>query len=294
MVNFARVLVALDMSGMDQHLLELIGQLSANEMFEKIYFLHVTPDFTVPTNIDAEFHKLFSQDYPVDERLRDKIALDVTEVIGELPGVDVSVEVREGNPYKKLMHWLEVKEVDLLVVGHKAKSEGSGITARRVARHAPCNILLVPPQSSAPKSILVPIDFSAASARALRTAIDLRKENPGLTIRALYIVDQPPTDYYMRPFEDSGFRGLLREAAAKSFNTFCEREKLSQDAFSFDLVDNVYSSVALHINEYAEAQNVDWIVLGAQGHSALESFVFGSVTEKLVEHNTKQVILIVR
>ena len=50
----------------------------------------------------------------------------------------------EGIPYEKLIHWIKVKEIDLLVVGHKEVSDGSGITAKRVARTSKCNVIFVP------------------------------------------------------------------------------------------------------------------------------------------------------
>ena len=116
-----------------------------------------------------EFHKLFAPEYPVDEKIRDKIALDVQDTFESLKGIDLSIEVREGAPYEKLIHWTDVKDVDLLVVGQKQTSEGSGITAKRVARKSKCNVLFIPEKASSDISnILVPIDFSDNSAKAFK------------------------------------------------------------------------------------------------------------------------------
>ena len=65
----------------------------------------------------------------------------------------------------------------MLVVGKKEVSEGSGITARRVARNAACNILFLPVNSfQEVEHLIVPIDFSSNSLQALHTAPGYQKQ----------------------------------------------------------------------------------------------------------------------
>ncbi len=54
------------------------------------------------------------------------------------------VEVREGKPYQKLLHWLCIKDADLLIIGQKKNPGKSELTAKRVARTAPTSVLIVP------------------------------------------------------------------------------------------------------------------------------------------------------
>lgn len=295
MQSFQRVLIALDLSGMDDYLLGALRKLAAPLGVEKAYFLHVMPDFTVPKDVDVEFHKLFAPEYPVDEKVRDKLALDIQEKLGENLELETSLEIREGKPYNKLLHWTEVKEINLMAVGHKKTSEGSGITARRVARHAKCSVLFVPEKEVGEiKNILVPVDFSANSARAVRTALELKKGSANTTVTCLYIIDLPPSDYYMRPLQNSGFRGVLRESAENAYQKFLKNYELEESALQVEFLENSYSNIAVHIDEYAQNNEFDMLVLGAQGHSLLESFIFGSVTEKLVDKNKEQPILVIR
>ncbi len=294
-MTLSRIMVALDLSPMDEHLMRAVCYYHAFMKVDKAYFLHIIPDFSMPKEVDIEFQKLFAPEYPIDEKVTDKINLDLTEVFGEKPPFEAKVEVREGQPLAKLLRWVEVKEIDCVVVGRKQQSEGSGITARRVAREAKSNILFVP---DAPlryvRKILVPIDFSENSARAVQQAYAWKKRNPEIQIQGLYLIDLPPTDYYLRPVPRSGFQDILKTSAESAFKKFVKRNNLADVAIEMVYIDNVYSNVAHHIDEFAKKNGADMIVVGAQGHNRLNRFVFGSVTERLAERNHEIPLMIIR
>ncbi len=297
METFHRVLVALDLSIMDRKLLQYTAMITPVLDAERIYFLHVMPDFSMPKNLDVEFHSLFAPEYPVDEKVRDKIALDVQEILDDSLEVDFKVEVVEGSPYEKLIHWTKVKEIDLLLVGHKAVSEGSGITPKRVARRSTCNVLFVPDEGEvALRKILVPLDFSENSLRALRTALKIKKRlDDEPEISCIYIVDMPPADYYIRPFYESGYRQVLMDSAHKAYYNFLNENSIDDKLLAPPVFrSNDYSNVAAHLHEYIDDYGTDLVIMGAQGHTAFEKLIYGSVTEKLVEKCKQTPILIVR
>lgn len=292
MKNFNRALVALDLTDMDQAILTYVKNLFELFETEKTYFVHIVPDFSVPQNLDAEFHHLFSSKYPVDEKIKSKLALDIQDHFSEESRYEV--DVREGKPYEKLLHWAQVKEIDLLVVGYKKESTGSGITAKRVARNANSHILFVPESPQWPlKHILVPIDFSDHSLKALKAALALKDEIPELNIQVLYVVDLPPADAYVSP-KVTGYRALLVESAEKAFVKYCKEHDINQDEIRVAFVPNQLHNTARHILDYAANNTVDLILMGAQGHGMLERFIFGSVTERLVQKNLGKPILIMR
>lgn len=293
--SFERVLIGLDLSSADEGILRAAAALLPVLGCKSVYFFHVVPDFSMPADIEVEFHKLFSTDYPVDEKIRDKIASQVETFFGTPPGVEMHIEVVEGKPFQKLIHWIEVKDIDLLIVGHKQVSEGSGIVPRRVARQNNCHILFVPEKGRPDiHKILSPIDFSAPSANALRVAEMIAQAGNGADLRALYVVDMPPADYYMRSFDSDGFREVLRQSAKTAFANFITEQEFEGHTFREIIMDNAYSNVAQHIAEYAREMQAGLIVIGAQGHSALENILFGSVTEKVLARESQSAVLVVR
>ena len=116
--TFPIILAALDLSAQDKQILKVlktVGELSATE---KAYLFHISPDFSVPENLEATYHNLFNATLPIDERMREDILKQVEETWENYPSFAYSVEIREGKPYQKLIHWLNIKEADLLVFLH--------------------------------------------------------------------------------------------------------------------------------------------------------------------------------
>ncbi len=293
--KFSRALVALDLSSMDKELIRYISEAYAQLEIKRVYFVHIMPDFTAPRKEDPRFQKLFNPEEPLDEKIRQRIQEQVDEILGQPEGLEVVVNVIEGKPYQKLMHWLEVKEANLLILGKKPDSEGSGITAKRVARHAHCHVLLVAPRARGQwRKLLAPIDFSTHSAQALQFAFQARQKDPELEVQGLYIVEMPMEDYYYAKPSYPGYRSVLLESAREAFQSFMKSNRLDTAELEMDFVENDYGNVSGHIAEYAKNEQPDLLVVGAQGHSAMDRFLFGSVTEKLLEKVKGLTVMLIR
>lgn len=294
MTTFSRTLVAMDLSVMDPKLLQWVGTLDSKFGFQKVYFLHVMPDFSAPKNVDIEFHALFSTDYPADEKAHDRIAEDIEKILGKRPGLEIAVEVREGKPYQKVIHLSEAKDIELLVIGRKKQSEGSGISARRIARAAKCNVMVVPENAAVKlQHIMVPVDFCDLSAKALRVALELAQNNPDIKITALYVMDLPPSNYFERPYANKGMQEMLHKAANETFDNFlAEFGDMSTVALEKVILDNTLDHTARHITSFSLQQHADLIIMGAQGHSTWDNLWFGSVTEHVVEMAASPVLVI--
>ena len=295
MQTFKRALVALDLSDVDKSVLQFIGQQAEALGIQKLYLLHIIPDFAMPEQADVAFQQKFSPDIPVDERVRKRLKDALRDAFGGKPSVEWEIEVREGKPYEKLLHWIEVKQINLLVVGKKVVSEGSGITAKRVARNASCSVLFVPKIKMAKtQQVVVPNDFSEHSAKALQTAVHLSRQIGGVPVHSLHVVDLPPEDYYNRAEPGQGYRGLLMESAKKAGRDFLKQQRLRDEDIVEVYRENFTNSAARHIIEYADEQENALLVMGAKSHSPFEAFLFGSVTEKLAESVADQPLLILR
>jgi nucleotide-binding universal stress UspA family protein len=295
MQTFNRALVALDLSKLDREVLQFFAHNSAALGIDKAYFVHIIQDFTMPANIDVEFQKLFAPEYPVDEKVRDKIGLDVAEALSRGQALEHVIEVIEGKPYEKLVHWVKVKEIDLLVVGKKSVSEGSGITARRVVRNTECNVLFLPGGQLKPvRNIIVPLDFSERSQRAIAVARRISQRLPEAILHGLYVVDLPPEDYYAQSRPGTGYRGILLESAHEAYQSFLRENDLPDDLFEMSFIENESYNIAQHIEAFAAEKEAPLIVMGARGHTPLEAFFFGSVTEKLLDRLSLAPVLVVR
>ena len=137
--------------------------------------------------------------------------------------------------------------------------------------------------------LLVPVDGSENSLRALETAIFLSKKTDA-QITALHIMEKAPT-VYIHPQKE--LEELLRSYRRESEQIL---EKCQEIGNNNGVKLNAAISegnVASKIIQYAEKGLFDMIVMGHRGSGKFREMVLGSVSEKVL-HQTKCSVLIVR
>lgn len=290
-----RAVVALDLGPVDDGILRMTGL--ADQLFQlsKIYFVHIIPDFGAPQNPDLDFHDKFTTEVPVDEVVTSRIEKAIHHRFGSRFKQQMAIEVIEGKPYRKLAHWAEVKDADLLVFGKKKKSSGSGITARRAARQVAANLLLVPENPpSVIKRILVPMDFSENSVRALQQAVQVSKRYPEAKIQVVHLIRTLTADHYYGLSAMANYRAEALLASRKAYEKILADLQLTEEEAPIVFLDDHYGNVFRYLWEYVEQEQPDLVIMGAQGHSAVHHFLYGSVTEDFVDYCEGIPILVVR
>jgi nucleotide-binding universal stress UspA family protein len=296
MQTFSRILVALDLSPMDAYLIEYARKVAGVFRSSQVYFVHIIPDLSLPKSEQLEFRQRFAPETPVDEQVSRQLGEKIKSHWGETGQTQWSIDVIEGKPYTQLLRWLEIKKIELLVIGQKQESLGSGITSRKLANNASCSVLFVPEKKPREGShLLVPVDFSKDSAQALHLALGWKlKSGENARVTALHITDLIAAGYYLDRQEFENFNRFLTDTAMESFNRFLADYNLPGDQLEEQLLRNDEGSISDRIIEFAKQDNADWILVGAQGHGAIERFFFGSITEKLVSQPLPAPTLVVR
>lgn len=290
-----RAVIALDLSEMDQQIIRMAKL--ACDLYEltRLYFVHIIPNFADPRHPDLVFHTKFSTDVPIDEAVARKLQEEVTAQFGGWQEDHLAIEVVEGKPYQKLARWAEVKDADLLVFGKKQKSAGSGITARRAARQVGCNLFLIPENPpSTIKRILVPMDFSENSVRALQHALHAKEHFPEAEIQVVHLVRTLTADHYYGVSQVANYRSEAIAAARKAYENIRDELQIKEAEAPIKFLDDHYGNVFRYLWEYTEESQPDLVIMGAQGHSAVHHFLYGSVTEDFVDYCEGIPILVVR
>ena len=135
--------------------------------------------------------------------------------------------------------------------------------------------------------ILCPVDFSETSERALAYALELAAADS--LVEVLHVLQ--PLPGYMWP---EGLVGTpdeyvtqIRQEADKNLAALVERHHHP----TVTIVSSVREGRAdTTICEAAE--DADLIVMGTHGRSAIERLLVGSVTERVVRHATKPVLVV--
>ncbi len=186
-------------------------------------------------------------------------------------------------------------ETDLIIIGQKKQTPGTGVLATRLARRAMCNLLIIP-EGAEPKvkKILVPVDFSKYSKLALETVValsQLRGNEIEVYAQNVYAV---PAGYHYTGKTYEEFAEIMRENAEKELQkllaTVDTRGLKIIPVCSMDVNDNLASDIYDLANEIQP----DGIVIGAKGRSAAASLLLGSMSEKLVGSRMAFPLLIVR
>ena len=288
------IMVAMDMTAADEALVQYTRLMADGFDAKKLYFIHVERDLNLSDDLKKQHGKLLEQ-VPVDERLEASMEKTVNKFFADNEGLDMEIEVVEGKPFDALLHRAEIKKVDLLIAGNKPVDGGSGITIKKVARNAKSSILFVPTLAHKDiKRILVPVDFSKQSLSALQAALHLQSHLGGTEVCCLHVYDIPDVNYFKisRNFEQ--FAQIIENNAREAMDNFFVKHDLQDKGIKTAFVENSAFSPAKHINEYAERIGYDLIAMGAAGHSAIESFLFGSVAESLPVYAKSIPVLVIR
>lgn len=125
--------------------------------------------------------------------------------------------------------------------------------------------------------ILVPIDFSECSRKALTYALSFARQF-GASIELIYVVETPPPIPGLMDFPQPNV------SAAKA-----AREKLAELTLDLDATVRISARTDLgipheEIIRAAEEQNIDLIILGTHGRSGLRRFFLGSTTDRVLRH----------
>lgn len=140
------------------------------------------------------------------------------------------------------------------------------------------------------KTILTPVDFSAATARVIEAALELARGSDGKLV-LLHIV-QPPivtSDYGLAMENVQEILAVSEKAAARQLSHLASQVKAKGgDA----RVMQINGAAVTGILESAERLKADYIVMGSHGHTALYDLLVGSTTHGVLKRATCPVLVV--
>ncbi len=186
MVNSKHWLACVDLTNMDNILIGYTSYLASVSNPATITFLHVVESGPETTEIIGQFPEIDTKEKFL-ELLRNEIN-EKLEANFQYEEAEVRVIIKEGKPTGTIIDLSTSLEPDLLIVGKKVGYAGEGILPKRILKYVPTSILFVPENSRKRfENILVPIDFSEQSARAVKAGVELADKTKGkVTAQHIY------------------------------------------------------------------------------------------------------------
>lgn len=277
------LLVATDLSAPSRHTAQRAAML-AQQIGARLELVHV-----LEQNALDELRELFKKNgETLQENIRSQTKKELTRLTDDLAAVlgrSADCHLVEGVVLESVKAQVEVLDVDLLVIG--ARGTGFvrqillGSTAERLLRMSNIPVLTVKqPPRGAYQNVLVPIDFSSWSQRAIQLALAVA----------------PQAELILMHAYEVSFEGKMRIAGEKEetilhYRNIARKEastRLSQIASDAELAKANWRSIvvrgdaARRILEQEEKQGADLIVLGKHGLGMVEELLIGGRTKHIL------------
>jgi len=214
--------------------------------------------------------------------------------------VDVEVEEETGTA-DVIVARASSLPADLIVMGTHGRTGIErllvGSVAERVLRTASCPVMVVPPHDAVPtetvsfKHIVCAVDFSASSLAALRWAVSLAKETDA-HLWLLHTIEVPPELRVSTVVTDEEVAELNASARADALSRL--RSLIPPQAAEFCSIETATAAgeAAHAILQFAAEHKADLVVMGAQGHGAIDRLIFGSKTRDVIGGATCPVLTV--
>lgn len=202
------------------------------------------------------------------------------------PDLKLQTRLLEGSVAESILEAATSGQADLIVISSHGYSGLNrwllGSVAERVLHSAPCPVLVIrSPQP--PRHVLIPLDGSALSERALEPGLDLAARLGGTAtlLRAIPMLDAHLFDRAEKIEPGMGRR------MEQDFHEAAENylRDLGAEHARLGLTINhivTHTPAADSILRYAETHPVDVVAMSTHGRSGLGRWVYGSVTEKVL------------
>lgn len=292
MIMLKRLLSASDLSVPARHAAERAALLS-KELDASLDLLHVIDR----EPLDRLRHFLGREYSSVEQQMLDAAYVETQGLAEHLNNhyeANAAVHVASGPIIDTLSERADACSADLLVVGARGASFMRhtllGSTAERMVRKARQPILVVkqPPHEHY-RHVLVPIDFSVMSLRAINLAQAIA---PHATLILLHIFDVP--------FESKLHMAGIEEEVIQRYRIIERQESLDKmHQLTIDAgipperltLRSQRGDPWLQILEEEQEHDIDLIVMGKHGTSRLEELLLGSVTKHVLAQSRSDVLI---
>lgn len=137
-----------------------------------------------------------------------------------------------------------------------------------------------------PKCIVVPVDFSGESERAVAAAVELADAPANVhLVHVLFPLDSVSPGVVWGEVTDEKRETAVRD----SFDQLIEKQNISGVS-----AEVIIGNPGLEIAEYAEKIQADLIVIPSHGYHGMKRLLLGSVAERVIRHANCSVLVIRR
>lgn len=294
-----QILVGFEIGQTDESLLSYLNFWTGKIPTLAASFLHVfREDNLLRTLYEVETEMVVGP-YKIDQAMVADMRKKIERYMVSNPKLTKDYQTVEGGALNALLKKAEAIQPDLLVIGQNTDVIHHTILAGNLIRKTTCDTLVIP-DAAKPKlqKILVPIDFSDNSIKALRRAISIVQQLPEpVTITCLHFFKLPNLSVYESQTINQQIRIALEDDRHKAFHFFLQNyvpDEKSRAYIDTEIMQQRSRDIGQQIVDFAHNHDYDLTIIGAKGHSRVHRLIMGSVTENVLLANKQQPVLVVK
>jgi nucleotide-binding universal stress UspA family protein len=292
MYSIKRIVAATDMSPFAARAEERAARLVHELESESLHLLHVVDNLPLEAlrhldqpPLDTEYHLI--------ESSRKQLAEIEHKLSAKYQAKVITTTLNVGRPHNDIVRYAKLLNAELIVMGvhggFARKLVGS--TVDKVLRQSVTPLLLVKEVPRGPyQRILVPVDFSDSSKRAIEMAMSI---SPHATVTVLHAFEAPLIGkmrlYGVSHERIEAYRAQVRAERISKMQQLTAEAHLEGSSGSQLVELGEASDVIL---KQAKVLESDLIIVGKHGQSPWEDMLLGSVAQQVIEESTCDVLII--
>ena len=271
------ILVALDLSKMDESLIRYASFLAETFPVDKVFFVHNIKKYEL-SELFAEQLKDVDLEKVVGDELNEKVeALFESEK-------DWEVLISEDPYTESLISYIVNKyAIDVVLLGNKGSLKSTGTVSGKLLRLLQCDLLAVPKNvEPAMGEIWVGTDFSQQSKKALRMAQTLQKQ-VSAKLTAAHVFNVP---IHFSPYlsKDNMAPRIERHVTNKC-TQFLQKLQHPEDIRQA-IIPGREAGIANRLITHAQKAGANLLVVADKGNNPFSTLLIGSVTDDLFNQIT--------
>lgn len=285
MESVKNILVALDLSSIDNHLIEYSAFLAEKLEVSKVYFVHNIKKYEISELFEKELGEI-----NLDQLIGDEL----NEKIEEKFKANISWEVlisEDSNTESLIDYVVNKYQIHLTIIGNKVAKEGTGVVSTKLLRLLKCNILSVPKSAQLElKNIWVGTDFSGHSKKSFQFVEQYRGKFD-IYLKSIHVFHVP---MQFSPYiqTNTAIEKIEKHLQQKSDRFF--KKVILTPPEERQLIFAKDKTVSEKFAAEVENNHPDLVIISDKGGNNISSLLIGSLTEELFDESLKSPLLIVK
>ncbi len=291
MFKFDNILVCLDLSDMDESLINYSNYIVEKFKPKSLTFIHVMDTYEIPEELSGS---IAGRHRPLNEIILEEIEEKVNTVYRHADSPKPSITLESGITTEKIVQFARKNKTDLALMGKKIGFAGEGGVVKNIIGLIPSSVLLI--SETTPHNIsriMVRTNFAKPSYAAYHMATLISEQTDAdVEFHHVYKI---PYNY----FPEQSAQALLKlkkqldPYIEKQYNKFVKKYKLPK-GIPFEYSVDLKGDEAQSLYNYAIKNRVDLLLTGTRLKSQLANVIMDSTSEKLAGVEKNIPVLIVK